>query len=124
MSILKPRGQLQLRRDPSDLSRTLILLNGEVVGSIPWQGCDEIAKSFVMAARTGEQYAKAAEIAQADALLIRTGAPFALSNDPKIREEAYKEAQWGNARKGMPLLGVPSPKAVGTPSVIKTRKVQ
>lgn len=122
--VMPAKGSLALQADPSDPTRTLIILNGQAVASVPWQTCDEMANSFRRAARGGEQAEKAAQVAQADALLIRTGAPFALSNNSKIREEAYKEAQWGDARKGMPLLGAPSKRACGTPSLIKSRKIQ
>lgn len=116
-------GKLQLRRDPSDATRTLIILNGQAVASVPWQQCDEIARSFKIAARSGEQIEKAEQIVVADAALIRTGAPFSLTNDARIRDAAYSEAQWGDARKHMPLLGVPSRRRCGTPTVIGHRKI-
>jgi hypothetical protein len=115
------KGSLQLRRDPSDPSRTLIVLNGQAVASVPWEQCDEIARSFLRAARAGEEYAKANEIIAADAALIRTGAPFALSSHPKIRDAAFSEAQWGDTRKHMPMKGAPSPRRCGVPSLVKHR---
>lgn len=111
----------RLERDPHDPTRTLITMGGAQVGSVPWIACYEISASFSRAARAGEEHEKANDIIEADATLIRTGAPFALSNNARIREESFKEAQWGDARKRMPLLGVPSAKGCGTPTVIKHR---
>lgn len=119
---MNQKGTLTLQRDSFDPSRTLLILNGQAVASIPWQACNEIADSFRRAARAGEEYEKANIIIAQDAALVRTGAPFALSNNPKIREAAYSDAQWDSAaRKAMPLRGAPSPRAVGTPSLIKHR---
>lgn len=117
-------GTMKLVQDSHDPTRTLLILDGKVRACIPWQQCDEIAKSFTRAARAGEQYEKANLIIPAEAALIRTGAPFALSNDPKIRDAAYAEAQWGDARKQMPMRGVPSPRQLGVPSVIKSKPVK
>ena len=117
------KGRLELRRDQFDPSRTLIILNGGVVASIPWEACDDIADSFRRAARAGEEYAKANLIISQDALLRRTGAPFTLSNNPRIQSEAHKDAQWDSrARKGMPLASVPTARKVGTPTFRKVSK--
>jgi hypothetical protein len=118
------KGSLSLRADPSDPTRTLIVLNGQAVASVPWQQCDEIARSFTRAARAGEEHEKANEIVLADAALIRTGAPFSLTNNRRIRDAAYSAAQWdSHVRNGMPMASVPSQRRCGTPTVIRTRKI-
>jgi hypothetical protein len=114
------RGTLELKRDQLDATRTVVIWDGKPIASIPWQQCDEIAASFTRAARAGEEQAKGNQIIRAQALLERTGAPFALSNDPKIRDAAHTEAQWDSGvRRTMPLRGTPSARKTGIPTIIK-----
>jgi hypothetical protein len=121
---MNPKGELTLVRDSFDPTRTLIVLNGKAVASVPWQTCDEIAKSFTRAARAGEEQEKANSIVLAEAALIRSGAPFSLTSDSKIRDDAFTEAQWNShMRKRMPMRGAPSKKRLGTPTIIKHRTI-
>ncbi len=79
---------------------------------------DQLVKLISQQARRCEEYDNANRIIAQDALLIRSGAPFALTDNPRIREAAFHEAQWGaEARKGMPLATVPSPRRLGTPTI-------
>ncbi|HET8932233.1 MAG TPA: hypothetical protein VFN67_02280, partial [Polyangiales bacterium] len=87
-----------------------------------WQDALEFARMVIGAARAAEEYANANQQIAQEALLIRTGAPFSLVTDSKMREAARTEAQYGAARKQMPLLGVPSSRAVGSPTITKQRK--
>lgn len=113
--------RLDLRVDQNDPRKMAMLLNGRFICLIPWRIADVFAKKLQSLARQCEEYENANKIIVADALLIRTGAPFSLTNNPKIREESYKEAQWNSdIRKGMPMT-VPSAKKTGTPVVVKTR---
>jgi hypothetical protein len=115
-----PRLPFELRRDQLDATHTLMVFQGRVVASIPWQACLEVGASFTVAARKGEELAKAPDIIAQDALLVRTGAPFALTDNPRIRDASYNDAQWDpHVRRAMPLRAVPSPRQCGTPTLIK-----
>jgi hypothetical protein len=119
-------GPFMLERDTVEPRRTLIILGTAKLGSVDWSSCFEIAASFRTAARMGEEIAKAPQIIAQQALLTRTGAPVGLSNNRKIQDAAYTDAQWDSAaRKGMPMRAdtVPSARRCGTPSVLRTRKL-
>lgn len=104
----------ELQQDPLEASRTLIIVGAVPIACCTWEVCLTLAAAFRRSARGGEEQAKATELVRAQALLTRTGAPFALTTDPRIREAAYTDAQWDSSvRKAMPL-SVPSAKAVGT----------
>lgn len=101
-----------------------LVFEGERARAIdmPWEVAEKLGRILISAARKAEEFEKANQIITADALLIRTGAPFALSSNSKIREESFKQAQWDSKiRKGMPLLGVPSKKQLGPPSILKSK---
>lgn len=117
-------ARLDIRQDDRDPTQMVLLLNGQLVAYLPWRIADEVASKIRGVARKCEEYEKANSIILADAALIRSGAPFSLTSNPRIREESFKEAQWDSAvRKAMPLRGVPSPKACGTPTLIKHQKI-
>lgn len=65
-----------------------------------------------------DEFAQAERIADDSAILLRAGSNFALSNDPRIIEEAKKRAAWDtDLRRFMPG-GVKSEEAFGTPAVV------
>lgn len=115
--------KLDVRIDDNDPTRMALLLDGTFIAFLPWRTADDVIRVIAGAARKCEEYEKANSIIIADSLLIRTGAPFALSNNPKIRDAAYNEAQWGDSRKRMPLASVPSARACGTPTFRKHRVI-
>ena len=113
--------QLDMRVDDQDPTRVVLLLNGKFLCFAPWRIADEIASKLRGVARLCEENEKANQIVIADALLIRSGAPFSFTSNPKIRDAAYNEAQWGKrARHDMPMRGVPSARRLGTPTILKT----
>lgn len=75
-------------------------------------------RALVAKARQAEEQAKAESIAADAAILFRSGAPFGLSNDPKIQDEAIKEAAWNrDLRRFMPG-GIKSTEVIGVPTII------
>lgn len=116
------KSNLTFARDPSHPERVVILLDGKFICDMPWQKADECAAALKAQARRAEQYEKAPTLIQPAAMLIRSGAPFALTNDYRIQDAAYTAAQWDPSLRRLPLAAVPSPREVGTPTVLKTPK--
>jgi hypothetical protein len=84
------------------------------------QAAVEIAAHLLSAGRRAEEWAHAESIAADSAVLLRAGAPFSLSDDPRIRAEAAKEAAWNtDLRRAMPG-GVRSREAFGLPTIKQT----
>lgn len=110
--------------DESNPGMVVLVVEGKRVCDMPWQVSDQFATAFKQAARIAEERQKANKVILADAALIRTGAPFSLTSDVRIRAEAFKLAQWDSkVRRAMPMRGAPSPRAVGTPTIRKSRGV-
>ncbi len=87
---------------------------------LPWEAAVKIGQAFLQAGKEAEEYAKANEIIQDQAILFRSGAPFALSDNEKIRDEAKKEAVHNRElrRSNLVLSGdIASQEHVGRPSV-------
>lgn len=64
-----------------------------------------------------EEYTQAMRIAADSGLLMRVGAPFTLTNNPRILDEAKKICEHDRTlRRALP--GIKSEAVVGTPSVI------
>lgn len=110
---------LTVTRDHNHPDKVVFLMDGKYVCDMDWSIALEVAKIVRHVAKLAEEYAVANKLIIQDALLIRSGAPFALTNNRKIREASYNEAQWGKEAKRMPLAGVPSRKEVGAPSLIQ-----
>jgi hypothetical protein len=113
-------ARLRVTRDPSHPDQVLVLKDGTLAFGMSWSQALEFAKLIAGAARRAEEYSKANQIIGAEALLIRTGAPFGLSLSKAIREASYNAAQWDTtARKGMPLAKIPSRREVYAPTIKK-----
>lgn len=77
-----------------------------------------VAAAIREKALLADEFAQAERIAADSAILLRAGSNFALSNDPRIIEEAKKRAAWDtDLRRFMPG-GVKSEEAFGTPAVV------
>src|SRR5574341_1218384 len=101
-------------------SRVLLLRDGKLLADMPWDAALEVGTWVTRKARLAEEYAKANEIALDHAILLRSGAPFGLTNNPLIQRVAFNLAQWDSLlRRRMPrvggISGIPSSEQVGTP---------
>lgn len=82
--------------------------------SMPWQAALEIAKGITAKAREAEEIEKSDQVISDQALMLATGAPFALTANKDIMEEAIKEARYDKHLKGFgdiklrPTVGRPS----------------
>lgn len=79
-----------------------LVLNGALVFNVPWQQALDISKTLYKHAKLAEETASAEQIIHQEAALVRSGAPFSLTNHPVMKQEAGKEAAWGWVRKYLP----------------------
>jgi hypothetical protein len=119
ISVPKP-GNIRIRNDGFNV---ILVSNMGVTVVLPWSAALEVAKEITAQARKIEEVAKANQIVGDQALLIRLGIPLGLSDNPDIKKEALKEAQWDpKLRKyitGSRVKGIPSGEVMGTPSLIQ-----
>jgi len=83
---------LQIRQHGSEAGRIVLLCDGEYVCDFVWQAADQIATVLRHAARVAENNTAAAKQVMDQAILLRAGVPVGLSSNPKVYDEALKEA--------------------------------
>lgn len=84
---------------------------------IPWEHALQVAKALRIKASEAEEEAKHEQITLDQALLMRSGAPFGLTNHPQIIADAKKEAAHNRElRKAIP--SIKSREIFGRPRVI------
>lgn len=77
-------------------TRVLVIADGRAVLDLPWEGATAVAKALYRQSKKAEELAKAGQIVMDEAILLRSGAPVSLTNQPDIRKEAAKEAAWNS----------------------------
>lgn len=91
---------------------------------LPWEAAEKIGLAFLQAAKEAEEYAKANAIIQDQAIMFRSGAPFALTDNPVMQHEAKKEAVTSRVLRRSNLRmragGIPSQEHVGRPVVTQS----
>ena len=104
-------------------SKVLLIVNGKCVAAIPAGKAKEVGKAMQLVGARAEEWERASQVITDQAIMMRTGAPFSLTGDPKLNAEAFKEAQWNtDLRRYIPnAKGVKSEEAFGRAS-IKVRK--
>lgn len=113
------RHEIAVRREGE---RVLLIHDGRLVDELPPQAALELARGLTVQARLVEEQAQARRIVLDQALLMRTGAPFGITNRPDILREAVKES-WLNRtlRRYLPG-GIKSRAVVGTPTITHVRR--
>lgn len=101
-----------------DGNRVLLAADGKFITSMPWEKALEVAAALVRLAREAEENEKALAIAQDGAILLRAGAPFGLTNNPKIQAEVKKLAEHDTKLRRYMPAGVKGKGIVGTPTII------
>lgn len=104
-----------------DDERVLLIINGQCVLNLPWDGALEIGRALIAQGHRAEEIAKAAGVIRDHAILVRAGVPIGLAVDPRIREEAEKDAAWDSPLRRYMPGGVKSTESVGAPSVKRRR---
>ena len=120
-------GRVHVLADRNDPKFVVVVFRGKVILRLPAGLAKDMGKLLLAEGARAEAYENPHKIILQDALLARTGAPFALT-DGSLREEALKSAQWDSeARKGMPMktpvrqMGAQSAARAGMPSLRKWR---
>jgi hypothetical protein len=85
---------------------------------MPWEAAKQLGRALLTMAGKAEEYAKHAEIAFDQAILLRSGAPFGLTNNPDIQHEAAVEAASNRQLRRQMPGGIKSREALGTPTVL------
>ena len=109
-------ARIRIRTEGAEV---ILIADGKAVLAAPWNAALDIAHELVAAARRAEEYAKAENIIFDNALLIRSGAPFGLSNNRDIVAESIKEAAHNTTLRRHMLGGIKSTAILGTPEVRK-----
>lgn len=103
--------------------RVIVFVDGQLKLNLPYEAAEVVARAMLYHVRNAEESDPkiAPKIAFDQAILLRSGAPFGLSSDPKIVNEARKEAVWNSElRKYMPSGNIASRGEFGRPGVIGT----
>lgn len=83
--------------------KCVLLVNGRLTADLPPEAALQLAAALIQQARQiqNDQHNAASPIDQA--ILMRAGSKIGLTSNPKVIDEAYKEAQWNrDLRRYMP----------------------
>jgi hypothetical protein len=73
-------------------SKVLLLIDGRLALSIPWQQAQLLGKAIQVKANQAEEVAKHEQVAMDHAMMLRAGFPFGLATDARIQAEGEKAA--------------------------------
>lgn len=91
--------QVRVRQEGSVVC---LIVDGKRVADIPWRNARQIAAALKQKANLAEEIENVERAINDNAIIARSGAPFALSTNKKIKEAAWTDAQWDTAlRKWM-----------------------
>ena len=115
------RGELKEVVVRQEGDRVLLLHNGRLLFSLPWQAALELGRALHVQGKKAEEEANALRIVYDQAILTRVGFPIGLSNRPDILAEAAKEAAWNKDLRryirGDQAMGIANQTVFGTPTI-------
>lgn len=115
------RGELKEVTVRQEGDRVLLLHNGRLLFSLPWQAALELGRAFTIQGKRAEEDANAIRIVYDQAILTRVGFPIGLSNRRDILDEAAKEAAWNRDLRryirGDRAVGIANQTRFGTPTI-------
>ncbi len=86
-------------------------------GLMPPEAARMLGRALLAAAAKAEEYAKANSVILDSAILLRSGAPFGITSNPRILDEARKEAQSNRMLRRYMPGGIKSKEQFGSPTV-------
>lgn len=99
--------------------KVIILLDGKLIATMPWEAAKEFAAAIKHQAGLSEEYTKADQVSSDQAMLIRSGLPINLANLSDVQKLAWWKAQNDDNARRVPVKGIPSKGKVGAPGLIK-----
>lgn len=117
MNIFIPKQQITVRQEGA----AVVLLDayGHIIGEpMPWKAALAVSKVIRHQAKKAEEYDKALQIIDDQAVLMRARFPLGLTNNNDMLNEARKEAHWNSdLRRYLPHIEPTM--VVYSPSIIK-----
>jgi hypothetical protein len=105
-----------------DLGKILVIGNGRLLFDMPAAVARQVWRAVKGKAKLAEEHDAADRVIADNALLLRTGAPFGLSDNPRILAESAKEAAHNRDLRRFIPGGVQADRLRGAPRVsIETR---
>lgn len=105
-------------------ARVLLLIDGKRVEGMPHHAAMQLSRALAGVAKLADEWDQAERIVADQALLMRAGAPFGLSDNPKIIAEARKQAELDrDLRRYLPRPAIPaiaSRETFGAPTIRQT----
>jgi len=99
--------------------KCVVLSTKSVIIKLPYQVVPTIARAMNMKAKEIDEIVNVHRLIGDQAFMMRSGAPFGLTNNPAIQKAAAHEAQFNDKlRKHLPG-GVKGKSLIGTPTIIK-----
>ena len=111
--------EIRVFRVNTEGHQVIVNINDDTYLVLQWDKAEEVARAIMACARRAEEVAKASIIARDAAILLRAGVPLGLSNDPRIVEEAVKQAIHDRDLRRYLPGDVKSSEVVGVPIVVK-----
>ena len=107
-------AKLSVRQNGTEV---VLLFNDRRICSLPWGHALQVARAITAQARRAEEIEKAEQVSFDHGLMLRTGAPFGLALNARVRQAGEHKAAWDRTlRRALPG-GVKSQEKVGVPTV-------
>lgn len=111
--------RIQLKQDGSQV---LMLVDGALIASVPWQAALEVSQALRSVGKLAEEHASAQSIIMDQAILTRAGWPFmGLTAHPTLLAEAAKEAAWSSDLRRYLPGGIKSQEHLPPPRIVQSR---
>lgn len=99
--------------------RVIVIEDGRLLWDLPWQKAQDLARGIFKVSKLAEEHANANPIINDQALLIRAGIPFGLTNRRDMLREAVKVADTDRDLRRYLPGGIKSEEIFGTPNIIQ-----
>lgn len=87
-----------------EADRVQIVVDGQMAIDLDWAATEQLIAALKVKKLLAEEWAKREQIATDSAILLRAGAPFALSARQDVKDEAVKRACHDRVLRQMPLI--------------------
>lgn len=95
----------------------MLIESGRAITELPWEAALQLSRAIQAKARRAEEIAKAEAVAMDHAILLRSGAPFGLALNRRVRAFAEHLAVTSRRLQRYMPGGVKSQESLGVPVV-------